>query len=172
VFLLTGIPWLVFAWIVLSFNSSTVWAVVVLAAIIGWFVLFAGIVEILIGFCAVGCSGRSIALLVVWVGAVALASGISNLFVAFGLHRIGKQLRQRIVPAGWEPTVAGRRTRRCEHERRSPPLVQGRDLVPGSSRPRLPGALRTPARQGHARTIARSLSAASPTHRPCSIRWR
>jgi uncharacterized membrane protein HdeD (DUF308 family) len=175
VFLLTGILWIVFAWIVLSFNYSTVWAVavffgfgliggglmelmvgwqarawrwlhftfgvlcivggivalvwpgetfLVLAAIIGWFVLFAGIVdlvtaiatrevndlwwlglilgivEILIGFWAVGYSGRSIALLVVWVGAVALARGISNLFVAFGLHRIGKQVRQRMVPAG------------------------------------------------------------------------
>jgi uncharacterized membrane protein HdeD (DUF308 family) len=174
VFLLSGFAWILFAWVVLSFNYTTVWAIavffgfglivggvmevmigtratswrwlhftfgaicmiagivallwpgetfLVLAGIIGWFVLFAGvidlvtsivtreendlwwlglilgIVEILIGFWAVGYAGRSIALLVVWVGAAALVRGISNLVVAFGLHRIGKQLRRRMAPA-------------------------------------------------------------------------
>ncbi len=174
VFLVSGILWILFAWVVLSFNYSTVWAVavffglgliggglmelmvgwratsfrwlhitfgviciiagvlalawpgetfLVLAGIIGWFVLFAGIidlvtaiatreindlwwlglilgiVQIMIGFWAVGYAGRSIALLVVWVGATALARGVSNLFVAFGLHRIGKEIRQRMAPA-------------------------------------------------------------------------
>jgi uncharacterized membrane protein HdeD (DUF308 family) len=171
-FLLTGILWILFAWVVLSFNYSTVWAVaiffgfgligggamafmigmratswrwlhvafgvigvlagilclvwpgqtfLVLAAIIGWYVLFAGIldimtafatkedndlwwlhlvlgiVEVLIGFWAVGYNGRSIALLVVWVGATALARGISSLFTAFALHSAGKQLRARMA---------------------------------------------------------------------------
>jgi uncharacterized membrane protein HdeD (DUF308 family) len=175
VFLLSGIVWILFAWVVLSFNYSTVWAIalffglgmiggglmelmigwqarswrwlhvtfgvlcliagvvaliwpgetfLVLAGIIGWFVMLAGIidlvtsiatrevndlwwlglilgiVEILIGFWAVGYSGRSIALLVVWVGATALVRGASNLFVAFGLHRIGKQMGRRMAPAG------------------------------------------------------------------------
>jgi uncharacterized membrane protein HdeD (DUF308 family) len=175
VFLLTGILWILFAWVVLSVNYSTVWAIalyfgfgliagglmelmvasmvrswrwlhitfgvlciiggivalvwpgqtfLVLAAIIGWFVLFAGIidfvtaiatrevndlwwlglilgiVEILIGFWAIGYAGRSITLLVVWVGATALARGISSLFMAFGLHKISKQVRQRMAPTG------------------------------------------------------------------------
>jgi uncharacterized membrane protein HdeD (DUF308 family) len=172
VFLVVGIAWIVFAWVVLSFDYDTVWAVavffgcglvagglmgiivgmqapswrwlhvlfgvlgviagvialawpgqtfLVLAAIIGWYVMFAGILDlatafatkevnevwwlelvlgiaqILIGFWAIGYAGRSIALLVVWVGATALARGISSLVVAFGLHGAGKQLRARLA---------------------------------------------------------------------------
>jgi uncharacterized membrane protein HdeD (DUF308 family) len=172
VFLVAGILWIMYAWVVLSFDYRTVWAVavffgwgliggglmgvamglrapswrwlhvtfgvigviagflalvwpgqtfLVLAAIIGWYVMFAGIldlaaafatkdvnevwwlqlilgiVQILIGFWAIGYAGRSIALLVVWVGATALARGISSLFVAFGLHGAGKQLRARLA---------------------------------------------------------------------------
>ena len=172
VFLINGILWILFAFLVLSFTYTTVWAVaiffgfgfiiggvmeitvgsqvtswrwlhftfgviaiiagvlalvwpgetfLVLAAIIGWYIMLAGvldlvtaistredndlwwlglilgIVEILIGFWAVGYSGRSIALLVVWVGATALARGISSLFLAFGLHSAGKQLRARMA---------------------------------------------------------------------------
>jgi uncharacterized membrane protein HdeD (DUF308 family) len=175
VFLLSGIVWILFAWVVLSFNYSTVWAIalffgfgliggglmelmvasqarswrwlhvtfgvicliagvlaliwpgetfLVLAGIVGWFLMFAGIidfvtaiavrevhdlwwlglilgiVEILIGFWAIGYAGRSIALLVVWVGATALVRGVSNLVMAFGLHRIGKEVRRRMMPAG------------------------------------------------------------------------
>ena len=178
VFLVTGILWILFAWIELSFDYDTVWAVavffgfgmlaggvmtimvgldatswrwlhvtfgiiailaglialiwpgqtfLVLAAIIGWYVMFAGILDlftafatkgendlwwlqlllgiaqVLIGFWAVGYSGRSITLLVIWVGATALARGISSLFLGFGLHHAGKQLRDRMAgprPAG------------------------------------------------------------------------
>jgi uncharacterized membrane protein HdeD (DUF308 family) len=171
-FLVGGVLWILFAWVVLSFEYSTVWAVavffgfgmiagglmtimlgmeaadwrwlhvtfgvlgvvaglialiwpgqtfLVLAAIIGWYVMFAGILDlatafatkgendlwwlqlilgiaqVLIGFWAVGYEGRSITLLVVWVGATALARGISSLFVAFGLHGAGKQLRRRMA---------------------------------------------------------------------------
>jgi len=167
-YLLAGIAWLVFAFVVLSFNITTVWAVavffgimliaggigelmvaavseswkwlhvligivavlggmvalvwpgqtfLVLAAIVAWFLLFAGILDIiiafatkdendlwwlqlllgiaqiLIGFWAVGYSGRSIAVLVIWVGASALARGISELFLAFGLRKAGKKLK-------------------------------------------------------------------------------
>jgi uncharacterized membrane protein HdeD (DUF308 family) len=170
--LVTGILWILFAFVVLSFTYTTVWAVavffgfgliigglmeimvgsqvsrwrwlhitfgviaiiagvlalvwpgetfLVLAAIIGWYIMIAGvvdlvtaistredndlwwlglilgIVEILIGFWAVGYAGRSIALLVVWVGATALIRGISNLFAAFGLHGIGKTLRRKMT---------------------------------------------------------------------------
>ena len=173
-FLVTGILWTIFAWIVLSVNYDTVWAVaiyfgigliggglmsillgsqapswrwvhisfgviaivagvvallwpnqtfLVLAAIIGWYLLFAGlldmvtsfmtrsdndlwwlqlilgIVQILLGFWAIGYPGRSMALLVVWVGATALARGISSFVMAFGLHHAGRELRRRVAPA-------------------------------------------------------------------------
>jgi uncharacterized membrane protein HdeD (DUF308 family) len=181
-FLVTGILWILFAWIVLSINYSTVWAVaiyfglgliggglmsiflgsqagswrwlhitlgviaivagvvallwpnqtfLVLAAIIGWYLMFSGIidmvtafatradtdlwwlqlilgiVQILIGFWAIGYEGRSIALLVIWVGATALARGISCFFIAFGLHHAGKELRQRMAPGAPLPPPSG-----------------------------------------------------------------
>jgi uncharacterized membrane protein HdeD (DUF308 family) len=181
-FLVTGILWILFAWIVLSINYSTVWAVaiyfgigliggglmsiflgsqagswrwlhitlgvvaivagvvallwpdqtfLVLAAIIGWYLLFSGIidmvtafatradtdlwwlqlilgiVQILIGFWAIGYEGRSIALLVIWVGATALARGISSLFIAFGLHHAGTELRRRMAPGAPLPPPSG-----------------------------------------------------------------
>ena len=163
-FLVTGIGWLIFAWIVLSFDFTTVWAVaiwagcgiimagllqfaagallegfwkwlayglgvagvvvgfmcliwpgqtfLVLAALIGWYLMFkgvfdivmalaakdeyelwwltllVGIVEVLIGFWAIGYDGRSIALLVVWVGATALARGITDVFLAFQIRKL------------------------------------------------------------------------------------
>jgi uncharacterized membrane protein HdeD (DUF308 family) len=173
-YLVAGFVWILFGWVVLSFNFDTVWAIAVffgigfilggimelfvasqaagwrwlhilfglisiiagvlaliwpgqtfliLAAIIGWYILFAGIIdiftafavkddndlwwlqlllgiaEVLIGFWAVGYAGRSITLLVVWVGASALARGISSFFLGFGLHHAGKELRNRIAAA-------------------------------------------------------------------------
>ena len=162
--LVTGIGWLIFAWIVLSFDFTTVWAVavwagvgiiaagllqfaagsmldgfwkwlayglglaaivvgflclvwpgqtfLVLAALIGWYLMFkgvfdivialatmdeydlwwltliVGIVELLVGFWAIGYTGRSIALIVVWVGAAALARGITDLFLAFQMKKL------------------------------------------------------------------------------------
>jgi uncharacterized membrane protein HdeD (DUF308 family) len=171
-FLLVGVLWIVFAWVVLSFDYNTVWAVavffgigfifggvmelmvaaqtpgwrwlhiafgiiaiiaglaallwpgqtfLVLAAIIGWYVLFAGIFDIvtafaikddhdlwwlqlilgiaavLIGFWAIGYTGRSIDLLVIWVGATALVRGISSIFLGFSLHGMGKEMRRRMA---------------------------------------------------------------------------
>jgi uncharacterized membrane protein HdeD (DUF308 family) len=173
-YLVAGVLWIIFGWVVLSFNFDTVWAIavffgfgfiiggfmelivafetpswrwlhivfavlaiiagilaliwpgqtfLVLAAIIGWYILFAGImdigisfatkeendlwwlqlilgiVEVLIGFWAVGYAGRSIAVLVIWVGASALARGISSIFLGFGLHSGGKELRKRLGTA-------------------------------------------------------------------------
>jgi uncharacterized membrane protein HdeD (DUF308 family) len=90
----------------------------VLAAILAWFLLFGGAFEILIAFLsrhdddlwwlrlilgvatvmvgmwAVGYAGRSVALLVVWVAAGALARAFSNVFLAFGLHAAGRRLAQ------------------------------------------------------------------------------
>jgi len=165
--LILGIVWILFAWVVLSFNFSTVVAIavfagvsfifagiseffiasmtdswqwlyialgvisiaagiialvwpsqtfLVLAAIIGWYLLFrgvfdlstslmsrdvndlwwfgliAGILQIVIGFWAIGYEGRSIALLVVWVGAYALVKGIMDIVLAFRLRSAGKNL--------------------------------------------------------------------------------
>jgi len=53
-----------------------------------WLTLIVGIVEVLVGFWAIGYDGRSIALLVVWVAASALARGITDLFLAFQLKRV------------------------------------------------------------------------------------
>lgn len=173
-YILTGVLWLIYAFVVLSASVSTVWAVavlfgigfiaggvielslaalaeswkwlhvlfgviaivagvvalvwpgqtfLVLAAITGWYLLFDGMVnvvvsivsrsinelwwlglilgiaEILIGFWAVGYIGRSIALLVVFVAAGALARGISSLITGFTLHGADKELRRVLHPA-------------------------------------------------------------------------
>jgi uncharacterized membrane protein HdeD (DUF308 family) len=173
-FILTGVLWLIYAFVVLSASVNTVWAVavlfgigfivggvvelslasfaqswkwlhvlfgaisivagvvalvwpgqtfLVLAAITGWFLLFDGMVnvvvsvvsrsvnelwwlglilgiaEILIGFWAVGYIGRSIALLVVFVAAGALARGISSLVTGFTLHGADKELRRALGSA-------------------------------------------------------------------------
>jgi uncharacterized membrane protein HdeD (DUF308 family) len=90
---------------------------VVLAAILAWYLLIAGffdlvvgfmvrdvndqwwlqvllgIAEILVGFWAIGYTGRSVALLVIWVAAVAIARGLADIFVAFGLHDARQQAR-------------------------------------------------------------------------------
>ena len=180
VFLVSGILWILFAWVVLSFDYDTIWAVavffgfgmiaggvmsvmiglnaaawrwvhvafgvisivagvfalawpgqtfLVLAAIIGWYVMFTGIIDlamafatreendlwwlqlvlgiaqVLIGFWAIGYEGRSISLLVIWVGATAWPEGSPALFVGFGLHGAGRQLRRRM--AGPPVTPAG-----------------------------------------------------------------
>ena len=180
-YLVAGVLWIMFGWVVLSFNFDTVWAIalffgfgfiagglmelfvgfqspgwrwlhilfaviailagimalvwpgqtfLVLAAIIGWYILFAGILdivtaistkeenelwwlqlvlgiaEVLIGFWAVGYAGRSIALLVVWVGASALARGISSIVLGFGLHSTGKELRKKISTTPPPPPAA------------------------------------------------------------------
>jgi uncharacterized membrane protein HdeD (DUF308 family) len=162
VFLVTGIAWLVYSWIVLSLGDTTVWAIailaglgfiavgvnefmiaglidswkwlhlvggvlcigagiiafawpsetyLVLAGILAWFLLFrgtfdvvtafmvrdeydlwwltliAGLAQIVIGFWAVGYTGRSLLLLAYWVGFFALFRGITEILLAFRLRR-------------------------------------------------------------------------------------
>ena len=58
-----------------------------------WLQVLVGVAEILVGFWAVGYSGRSVALLVIWVAAFAIARGLSDVFIAFGLHDAGRQAR-------------------------------------------------------------------------------
>jgi uncharacterized membrane protein HdeD (DUF308 family) len=180
-YLVAGALWIIFGFIVLSFNFDTVWAIavffgfgfmiggvmelyvafqtpswrwlhivfgviaiaagflaliwpgetfLVLAAIVAWYILFAGIMdiviafstrdendlwwlqlvlgiaEVLIGFWAVGYAGRSIALLVIWVGASALARGISSIFLGFGLHSAAKEVRKRLTSSPPPPPRA------------------------------------------------------------------
>jgi uncharacterized membrane protein HdeD (DUF308 family) len=113
------------AWIVLGVISVVVGVIalawpdqtfLVLAAIVGWYLMLRGVfdvcvaflskdehdlwwlglvlglAEIVIGFWAVGYVGRSIALLVVWVGAYALVKGITDIVLAFRLRHAGKAL--------------------------------------------------------------------------------
>jgi len=176
--LIVGILWLIYAFIVLSFNYDTIWAVTIfagiafiaagireffvaailsswrwlhvlagivcigggvvafawpgetfltLAAIIGWFLLFrgtfniveslfvkdyveqwwliliTGIVQVLIAFWAVGYAGRSIVVLVAWVGAWALTEGVTDIWAAFRLRDVNTRaaaLEQAPTPSG------------------------------------------------------------------------
>lgn len=52
-----------------------------------WLSLAVGIAEILLGFWAAGDFGHKVILLVVWVGAAALARGIADIVFAFSLRR-------------------------------------------------------------------------------------
>ena len=52
-----------------------------------WATLTLGVVEVLLGFWAAGNFGHKAILLVVWVGAVALTRGFSEIFAAFALRR-------------------------------------------------------------------------------------
>ncbi len=54
--------------------------------------LIMGIAEVLIGFWAIGYTGRSIALLIIWVGATALAKGFTQIVRGFALHGLKKDL--------------------------------------------------------------------------------
>ena len=52
--------------------------------------LIMGVAEVLIGFWAIGYTGRSIALLIIWVGATALAKGFTHIVRGFALHGLKK----------------------------------------------------------------------------------
>jgi uncharacterized membrane protein HdeD (DUF308 family) len=56
-----------------------------------WVGLVVGTIEILLGFWAAGNFGREAVLLVVWIGAAALARGVTELTLAAALHRIDKE---------------------------------------------------------------------------------
>jgi uncharacterized membrane protein HdeD (DUF308 family) len=58
-----------------------------------WMLLVLGLVEILIAFWAIGYPGRSIVLLIVWVGATALAKGLGQIVGAFALRSDRRELR-------------------------------------------------------------------------------
>jgi len=55
-----------------------------------WVPLLVGVAEILLGFWAAGNFGREAVLLVVWVGAAALARGVMEIVLAIRLREIGR----------------------------------------------------------------------------------
>jgi uncharacterized membrane protein HdeD (DUF308 family) len=65
-----------------------------------WLILITGILQLGIGLWAVGYEGRSIAVLVVWVGAWALTEGIMNIWAAFRLRSINRQAAALSQPSG------------------------------------------------------------------------
>lgn len=100
--------------------TSVVWpgeTFVVIAAILGWYLLFDGVfqivssisarvvtdlwwlglilgaAEIAIAVWAMGYTGRSVALLLVWVAVAAIGRGISNITIGLTLHGADRQLR-------------------------------------------------------------------------------
>jgi uncharacterized membrane protein HdeD (DUF308 family) len=52
-----------------------------------WLTLTAGVLEVVLGFWAAGYWGRSSALLLAWIGVMALLRGISEIVFAFALRR-------------------------------------------------------------------------------------
>jgi uncharacterized membrane protein HdeD (DUF308 family) len=58
-----------------------------------WVQLVLGIVEIVLAFWVAGSFRQSAILLVVYVGIIALTRGITELFVAFKLRSLKKELR-------------------------------------------------------------------------------
>jgi uncharacterized membrane protein HdeD (DUF308 family) len=58
---------------------------------LNWLRLFVGIAELLLGFWAAGDFGHRAVLLVVWIGAVALARGFTDIFEAFALRGLARE---------------------------------------------------------------------------------
>jgi uncharacterized membrane protein HdeD (DUF308 family) len=64
-----------------------------------WLMLITGILQVAIALWAVGYSGRSIAVLVVWVGAWALTEGVMNIWAAFRIRSVNRQAAALAAPA-------------------------------------------------------------------------
>lgn len=71
-----------------------------------WLGLIVGIVEVFLGFWAAGSYGRSATLLVVFVGAIALTRGITDIVLAFELRKVvhvAEERRMMRPPGGVAP---------------------------------------------------------------------
>ncbi len=55
-----------------------------------WLRLITGLIEVVIGFWAAGYWGRSVTLLLVWIGVIALTRGIGEIVLAFSLRRVAR----------------------------------------------------------------------------------
>jgi uncharacterized membrane protein HdeD (DUF308 family) len=60
-----------------------------------WMFLIMGVLEVLIAFWAISYPGRSVALLVIWVGATALAKGFTQIVRGFALHDLHRAFDER-----------------------------------------------------------------------------
>lgn len=69
------------------------------AADVWWVLLATGVAEILLAFWAAGNFGRQSVLLVVWVGAGALARGVTEIVLAFRLRDLGRDGSEGVTPA-------------------------------------------------------------------------
>lgn len=68
-----------------------------------WLGLIIGIVEIGLGFWAAGSFGRSAGLLIVFVGVIALTRGITDIVLAFRLRKLNHQYTRSAPSGGTEP---------------------------------------------------------------------
>ena len=68
-----------------------------------WLGLIIGIIEVGLGFWAAGSFGRSVALLIVFVGAIALTRGVTDIVRAFELRKISHELAERGAPGMMPP---------------------------------------------------------------------
>jgi uncharacterized membrane protein HdeD (DUF308 family) len=59
-----------------------------------WLGLIIGIIEVGLGFWAAGSFGRSVALLIVFVGAIALTRGITDIVLAFRIRKLTHEARE------------------------------------------------------------------------------
>ena len=63
-----------------------------------WLLLISGILQLAIGVWAIGYAGRSIAVLVVWVGVWALTEGFMNIWAAFRLRGCTRRRLNSLAP--------------------------------------------------------------------------
>ncbi len=68
-----------------------------------WLGLIIGIVEVGLGFWAAGSFGRSATLLVLFVGAIALTRGVTDIVLAFRLRRLTHDPSAAHLPGGMAP---------------------------------------------------------------------
>jgi uncharacterized membrane protein HdeD (DUF308 family) len=68
-----------------------------------WLGLIIGIIEVGLGFWAAGSFGRSVALLIVFVGAIALTRGITDIVLAFRIRKLTHESRE----TGYLPPPGG-----------------------------------------------------------------
>ena len=71
-----------------------------------WLGLIIGIIEVGLGFWAAGSFGRSAALLIVFIGAIALTRGITDIVLAFRLRKLSRAAEE-IREAGLMPPPGG-----------------------------------------------------------------
>jgi uncharacterized membrane protein HdeD (DUF308 family) len=126
---IAGVLFVIVGVVALFSPGDTFW---LLAALIGWFLLFKGafdiiaafaskaindlwwitlvigIAEVLLAFWAAGGFGRKAVLLVIWAAAAALGRGITEIITAFGLRKLGEDAMDDTLPPGAPGVAMGR----------------------------------------------------------------